>query len=57
MPHMGSINRLLSVMILRSHRSPSQRRTDWTLVLALACTAMTVASAISLVYFHYFDGP
>ncbi|QOZ33703.1 hypothetical protein [Bradyrhizobium sp. CCBAU 53421] len=56
MARFGAINRLVSVLLLRS-RVPQPRRTDWTLVLALACTALTIASAISLLYFHYLDLP
>jgi hypothetical protein len=52
----GAINRLVAVLFLRS-RVPQSRRTDWTLVLALACTALAIASAVSLVYFHYLDPP
>ncbi|UGY00901.1 hypothetical protein [Bradyrhizobium quebecense] len=58
MPRLAAINRLVTVLLLlRSRASPSQRRPDWTLILALASTALTVVSAVSLVYFHYLDGP
>ena len=58
MPRLAAINRLVAVLLLlRSRASPSQRRPDWTLILALASTALTVASAVSLAYFHYLDGP
>ena len=56
MARFGSINRLVSALLLSSRVSRS-RWIDWTLVLALACTALTVASAVSLVYFHYLDRP
>ncbi|TKV78274.1 hypothetical protein FDV58_27450 [Bradyrhizobium elkanii] len=56
MARLGSISRLVSVLLIRS-RTPRLRRTDWTLVLALACTALTIASAASLIYFHYLDRP
>jgi hypothetical protein len=57
MPRLAAINRLVAVLLLRSRASPSQWRPDWTLILALASTALTVVSAVSLVYFHYLDGP
>jgi hypothetical protein len=56
MARFGVINRLVSVLLLWS-RTPRLRQTDWTLVLALACTALTIASAASLLYFHYLDRP
>jgi len=56
MARFGSLNRLVSVLLLGSRASRS-RWIDWALVLALACTALTIASAVSLVYFHYLDRP
>ncbi|PDT75843.1 hypothetical protein [Bradyrhizobium sp. C9] len=56
MARFGAVNRLVSVLLLRS-RVPQWRRPDWTLVLALASTAMTIAAGVSLVYFHYLDRP
>ncbi|MCC8978371.1 hypothetical protein [Bradyrhizobium acaciae] len=57
MARLASISRLASVLILRQRAARSGRRTDWILMLALAGTALTIASAASLVYFHYLDRP
>ncbi|WP_245350290.1 hypothetical protein [Bradyrhizobium sp. UFLA03-84] len=57
MARLASISKLISVLNMRSHAARSGRRNDWTLILALASTALTIASAISLVYFHYLDRP
>jgi hypothetical protein len=57
MPRIAAINRLIAVLLLRSRVPRSQRPLDWTLPLALACTALTVAAAVALVYFHYLDRP
>lgn len=57
MSRLASINKLLATLSLRSRRSTSYRRIDGTLVLALACTALTVAAAIALVHFHNLDLP
>jgi hypothetical protein len=54
---LASIGRLASVLLLRQRAAQSGRRTNWTLLLALACTALTIAAAASLVYFHYLDRP
>lgn len=56
MARFGSINRLVSTLLFSSRVSRS-RWIDWTLALALACTALTVASAVSLMHFHYLDRP
>ncbi len=52
MPRLASINRLIAVLSLQSRASSSQRQTDWTLIVALACTALTIAAAVALVYYH-----
>jgi hypothetical protein len=57
MSRLASINKLLATLSLRSRRSTSYRRIDGSLVLALACTALTVAAAIALVHFHNLDLP
>ncbi len=57
MARLASISRLLSVLLVRPHVARAGRRIDWTLVLALACTTLTIASAVSLAYFHYLDRP
>ncbi|WP_168200234.1 MULTISPECIES: hypothetical protein [Bradyrhizobium] len=57
MARLSSIGRLVSVLLLRPHVARAGRRIDWTLVLALACTTLTIASAVSLAYFHYLDRP
>jgi hypothetical protein len=57
MARLASISRLVSILLLRPRAVRSGRRIDRTLVLALACTALTIASAVSLVYFHYLDRP
>lgn len=51
----ASISRLLTVLLLRSRRPKSHQGTDWTLVLALACTALTIASAVALVHYHLLN--
>ncbi|MFB9262352.1 hypothetical protein ACFFWD_04075 [Bradyrhizobium erythrophlei] len=56
MARLASIGRLIAVLSLQSRASQSHR-IDWTLVLAFACTALTFAAAVGLLYFHYLDRP
>jgi len=52
MAHLASVNRLVAMLMMRSRAASQQRRTDWTLVIALANTALTILAMIALVYYH-----
>jgi len=57
MSRLASIDRLLAVLNLRSHRARSCWRMAAGLILAFACTALAVAAAVALVHFHHSDTP
>jgi hypothetical protein len=43
---------LIRFLLVQSRFASHHRPTDWTLMLALASTALTLAAAVALVYYH-----